>query len=296
MAEFAAIGLVRSEYLFRAEEQYPTRSSATSIVEPYLSHLGILCPDRPIWYRTLEVTVAEANTLSGVERLYRPAGYDFLGLRGVRRSRCHPNSLRAELEAIRRAREKNNNIGVVAPFVSAPAELSWYAEMVERYAGADTPLATMLETPSAILLCDELLSCGPVVTVIVGCNDLSSLLNATSRRMGESIPLSAGLIRALASARHVTHEAGVEMVVAGYITPEIIRYCRQINCDLISLHYSDLPRLLGKEWSHLPDLDRVSRIKQLTIRRIAELSATDAIREAPSPPDPLQITASFQQD
>lgn len=296
MDEFFGVGLVRSEYLFRAQGQYPTGESARHIISPYLEALGNLSRGLPIWYRTLEVTVAEANTLSGVDRVYRPTGYDFMGLRGVRRSQCHPDSLRVELDAIKEVRRTHSNIGVVAPFVSTPDELSWFAEMVDTILGANTPLATMLETPAAVLLCHELLTCAPVSNVVVGCNDLSSLLNATRRRMGESIPLSASLKRALKIIREVTRDSGVTMTVAGYLTPDVIRYCQLLNCDVVSLHYSDLPKLLGEKWRCLPDLDRVANVKNLTIQRIAELDSTDAIRRAPSPPEVPQLAASPDSD
>lgn len=273
LRSFDGIGLVRSEYLFRHAERYPTAASAGPVVLEYLRSLPPAAARGPVWYRTLEVTTAEANVLAGVEQEYPESNNELMGLRGVRRSMAHPESLNHELEAVAAAREVLPYLGVVCPFVSDPAELTWFAERVLAVAG-DLPVATMIETPAAMLQCRELVTVGGIDHVIVGCNDLRAFLDARTRPMNVATPLSPALASALAMIRSATAETDTTMTVAGYLTLEIMGFCEKVGVDGIVVHYTDLPALLGPSYEHLDDLGRVRFIKELTRARIRKHSGT----------------------
>src|SRR4051812_48542587 len=85
LADFHHIGLVRSEYLFRDAETYPGEDTAAPILHQYLTDVCAAAGDRPVWFRTLEVTAREANTLAGVDELIWDEPVPLMGLRGVRR-------------------------------------------------------------------------------------------------------------------------------------------------------------------------------------------------------------------
>src|ERR1044072_6235181 len=184
--EFPGAGLIRSEYLFRFCEEYPIATTATKIIGKYLEYLRGVAPDVPLWYRTLEVTTSEANVLAGVEQFYPGPENDLMGLRGVRRSIAHPESLDAELDALAQLRETMPSIGVIAPFVATEEEVAWFAGRVRERMGDDVPVASMSETPAALLACAEILQVPGVNHVVVGCNDLSSLLDARRRARREA--------------------------------------------------------------------------------------------------------------
>jgi len=268
--DFPGAGLIRSEYLFRFCEEYPTATSAPKIIGEYFEYLRGVAPDLPLWYRTLEVTTSEANVLAGVEQSYPGPENDLMGLRGVRRSIAHPEALDAELDALAQMRETMPAIGVIAPFVATEEEVAWFAGRVRERMGDEVPIASMIETPAALLACAEILRVPGVNHVVVGCNDLSSLLDARRRVLGESTRLSASLATAIRMVRDATRAAGATMTVAGYLTPEIVAVAKGVDADAVSVHYCDLPAIAGPAYADLPDLDRVAHVKQLTRRRMRE--------------------------
>lgn len=267
---FPGAGLIRSEYLFRFCEEYPTANSAQKIIGDYFEYLRSVAHGLPMWFRTLEVTTSEANVLAGVEQVYPGMENDLMGLRGVRRAMAHPDSLDAELDALAEQRAAMSTIGIVAPFVSTVEEVDWFAARVRTRMGDDVAIASMIETPAALLACADIVQVPGVNHVVVGCNDLSSLLDARRRVLGESTRLSASLASAIRMVREATRAAGATMTVAGYLTPEIIDVADGTGADAVSIHYCDLPAIAGPEYAGLPDLERVKYVKQLTRRRMRE--------------------------
>lgn len=273
LAEFDHIGLIRGEYLFRDHGLYPTAEHARPVLREYLDRLCREAAGAAVWFRTLEVTTIEANTLRGVEERILDEDMPMLGLRGVRRAMRYPASLDAELAVIAEVRRTHPNLGVVAPFVAEATEFAWFAERARRHLGRDAPLASMVETPAAVFELDAILTAG-AAHVIVGTNDLSSLLLGRARVLGTATVTSPALESALTRVREVTARHGRTMTVAGYLTPPLMTATAAIGADFAAVHYSDLPRLFAPRFADLPEADRVSRIKQKTRAAIRALTET----------------------
>lgn len=271
--EFNHIGLVRSEYLFRNVEIYPTADTAQLVLYKYLMEICAIAAGKPIWFRTLEVTTREANTLRGVEEPIWDEPVPMMGLRGVRRAMRHPASLEAELMVLGEVHQTYSQLGVVAPFVTNPEEFAWFYGKAIKYFGECPPVACMVEIPSAVFVLPEILSAG-AVHVIVGTNDLSSFLLARSRATVTSTEASPALDRALVHIRDATAKAGATMTVAGYLTDGLIASAERAGSDFAAMHYCDLPRLLGPSYAHLPELDRVQSVKRRTRAAISLLEQT----------------------
>ncbi|GLZ50069.1 hypothetical protein Acsp06_62540 [Actinomycetospora sp. NBRC 106375] len=270
LCDFDHVGLVRSEYLFRQDELYPTPTSAQPVLHDYLSATCAAARGAPVWFRTLDVTTREANTLAGVEYRNFDEPFPLMGLRGIRRSMAYPESLEAELGVLADVYREQSTLGVVAPFVSEVDEFIWFRTRVERSVGSGSRVAVMVETPAAVFELEKLVQAG-ASHVIVGTNDLSSLVSARVRVVGRSTQTSPALERALAQVRDVTARHGATMTIAGYITTGLLASAEAIGADFVAVHYCDLPSLFGDRYANLPELGHVAAIKARTRRAIAAL-------------------------
>jgi phosphoenolpyruvate-protein kinase (PTS system EI component) len=275
-ARLNGVGLVRSEYIFRAVGKYPSADVMEQFVVPYLVDTSSRVPNGVVWYRTLEVDSAEANVLKGVEEILIEPDR-LLGLRGIRRSMAYPEAFHAELEGVARARAKGANIGVILPFVTYVDEVAWALEQVARLAPG-CPVATMVETPAALLELDRIVAMG-ICRAVIGCNDLSSLLLARPRAVREPVKPCSPLLRAIAHARELTWPHGVELAVAGYLHPQLIESCRTLGVDECVVHYSDLPTVCGDEWADLPDLGVLPATKARTREAIRAFNQQAGVKQ-----------------
>src|ERR1700676_2491886 len=270
LEEFNHVGLIRSEYLFRDAELYPSTDTARPVLYNYLMTVCSMSMNRPVWFRNLEVNTREANTLHGVDEIIWDEDVHMMALRGVGRHMRHPASLEAELEVIAEVSRTYPNLGVVAPFITDENEFAWFCRQVEKHLGADPPVASMVETPSAVFVLRDILRSGGT-HVIVGTNDLSSLLLARSRATLTVTETSPALDRALIHIREATAEAGATMTVAGYMTDGLLASAERVGADFAAVHYCDLPRLYGPRYAVFPELDPVRSVKGKTRAAIARL-------------------------
>ncbi len=223
----------------------------------------------PVVYRTMEVTAAEANTLKGVEEVIHEDVHALMGVRGVRRHIRHPASLSAELQVLREIHRRHPNLIVIAPFVSAVDEYLWFRDKVLTEVGPDCRVGTMIETPAAVLDAASLIAAG-ARHVVVGTNDLGSLLAARPRVPDVNTELGPGLARALSLVREASVADDYQMHVAGYLTPPLMEAALRSGADTCVVHYSDLPRLLGEAYADIPHLDHLAEVKKRTRAAIAE--------------------------
>ncbi|MEH0973148.1 putative PEP-binding protein [Micromonospora sp. CPCC 205546] len=279
LADFVEIGLVRGEYIFRDLQLYPTAPVAQEKMFAYLDLLFGLAPRRVV-YRTMEVTVAEANVLAGVEEILHEDN-QLMGLRGIRRHMRHPASLSAELAVLREIHRRHDGLTVIAPFVASADEFRWFRDRVRDEVG-DCRLGTMLETPAAVLDAEALAAAG-AEHFVVGTNDLGSLLAARARVPGGSTELGPGMVRALNLVRDVCDGHRCEMHVAGYLTPPLVEAATKAGAESCVVHYADLPRLLGDGYAHLPDLRHLADVKRRTRAAIdAHKTGPDGERQSSS--------------
>lgn len=270
--EFAGVGLLRGEYVFRRAGRYPTADSVDRHLVPYLRDIAEQAAGQPVRYRFLEVTTAEANVLAGVEEIADHEPNPLLGMRGIRRAMRYPEHFHAEIDGVAAAAKAvpGNALGVLLPFVTEPDEAAWAIERI-RARAPRLPIGSMIETPSAVLQLNRLLDTG-IEYALIGANDLSSLVTARARARVRGVDPSSGLMAAIAMARAVTARRGVELAVAGYLSADLIEACRNAGVDECAVHYHDLPRLFGSDWNDLPELDLLTDIKRKTERDIAALA------------------------
>jgi phosphoenolpyruvate-protein kinase (PTS system EI component) len=261
LGDFPEIGLVRAEYVFRDLQLYPTVAAAQEKLFAYLDDLVRMGPRRLV-YRTMEVTVAEANVLAGVEEILHEDNA-LMGLRGIRRHMRHPAGLSAELAVLREIHRRYDGLVVIAPFVAGVDEFRWFRDRVAAEVSPDCRVGTMLETPAAVLDAAALASAG-ARHFVVGTNDLGSLLAARPRVPGLSTELGPGMVRALELVREQCDAYSCEMHVAGYLTPPLVRAAGRAGADSCVVHYADLPGLFGDRYADLADLGHLADVKRRT--------------------------------
>jgi pyruvate,water dikinase len=106
-----------------------------------------------------------------------------LGFRGAYRYIANPDVFNLELRAIKRVREKYNNLWLMIPFVRSPDEL----KKVRRLVAAEGLMESstfkfwmMVEIPINVILIEDFIKVG-IDGVSIGSNDLTMLLTGTDR-------------------------------------------------------------------------------------------------------------------
>jgi phosphoenolpyruvate-protein kinase (PTS system EI component) len=261
---FSAVGMIRSEYLLREINQSITVASARQRVADYTRAVARLFAPAPVWYRTSEFTTEEANVMEGVDRRYVEA--DFMkGRRGLRRALELPAAFDLELRTVAEVARDLPNLHILVPFVRDADDFGFAVDALER-AGWPNGFGSMVEIPSALLEIEKFVSAG-ATNLTLGLNDLTSLLIGTSRQDGDHKlhPSLWWAVDTLAAAVGSRCEWGI----AGNLATPVLARAEQAKPDYVSLHYHELPTLIGIAPSELPDLGHVARTKELTRRRIA---------------------------
>jgi phosphoenolpyruvate-protein kinase (PTS system EI component) len=262
---FDGIGLIRSEYVLRAEGHFITTVHAQQVIGSYVARLAELCPDAPIWYRMSEMTSQEANILVGVDQHYVEA--DFMkGRRGVRRARELPAAFETELRIITNVARVHPNLHVITPFVRDADDFAFVVDTLDR-AGWPNRFGSMIEIPSALFDVPQMIAMG-ASNFLLGLNDLSSLLTGTTRELPD-MKLHPSVWRAVGEVReHVAEQC--EWGIAGNLSTAVLDRAMQAGVPYVSEHYSDLPALRGIDPGMLPDVDFAARTKALTRAQIAQ--------------------------
>ena len=169
----AAIGLVRTEYLFPDDGSRPDADFLAAAFDA-ICRAGL-----PTSFRLVDVAgdkrppwLGEVPGIGGV-----------LGLQGARLYAAGPvrQVYLAELEALGRLAPETR-FGVLLPYVASLAELETLAAEIRRRLPA-VPIGVMLETPAAALAAGDFLAVADFAAL--GCNDLMQCLFAADRDLPE---------------------------------------------------------------------------------------------------------------
>ena len=168
----AAIGLVRSEYLFPASGQ----QSDTAFLQAALREACEAAQPLAITVRLLDIAadkrppwVGNVPGLAGVLGLQGARLYDFEPVRGV---------LHAELDAVA-ALVGQFDLRVLIPYLTQLEELERWREEIHARQPHPPPVGAMLETPAAALAVASWMQSADFVAL--GCNDLMQCLFAADR-------------------------------------------------------------------------------------------------------------------
>jgi pyruvate,water dikinase len=138
---------------------------------------------RPVVYRTSDFKTNEYRNLKGGEEYEQAEENPMLGYRGCSRYIRELDVFKLEIEAIKKVREKHNNLWVMIPFVRLPRAMAQVKEILEAeglHSSPDFKLWMMAEVPSNVLLIDEFLATG-IDGISIGSNDLTQLILGIDR-------------------------------------------------------------------------------------------------------------------
>ncbi len=197
------VGLVRTEFLFRAGHHLPDEATQYAAYRRIAEWAG----GKPVTIRTLDAGGDKPIPGLTIDGESNP----FLGVRGIRLSLAKPEVFRMQLRALARA-AMHGAIKVMLPMVTVPAELeaarAMLAEEVKALADAgiparEPPLGIMVEVPAAALAIDLF----DAAFFSIGSNDLTQYVTAAGRDIGAvaalAEPANPGVMRLVAAvARH----------------------------------------------------------------------------------------------
>ncbi|HEY77930.1 MAG TPA: phosphoenolpyruvate synthase [Dehalococcoidia bacterium] len=245
------IGLLRAEFMVAQIGEHPSymisQDRGGEFVEKLADGLTIFARafhPRPVVYRTNDFKTNEYRALKGGEDYEDPEENPMLGYRGASRYITDVETFKLELAAIKRVREKYNNLWVMIPFVRTIDELARTKKIMEEEGlkrSEDFKLWMMVEVPSNIFLIDKFLDVG-IDGISIGSNDLTQLIlgiDRDSEKLAETFDeRNEAVLIALEKAITATRAKGVTSSICGQapsVYPELTEKLVQWGITSVSV-------------------------------------------------------------
>ncbi len=184
------IGLLRAEFMVAQIGEHPSymisQNRGNEFVDKLAAGLTTFAKafhPRRVVYRTNDFKTNEYRALKGGEKYEEVEENPMIGYRGASRYITDTETFILELTAIKRVREKYNNLWVMIPFVRTVDELARTVKIMENEGlkrSEDFKLWMMVEVPSNIFLLEKFLDVG-IDGISIGSNDLTQLILGIDR-------------------------------------------------------------------------------------------------------------------
>lgn len=188
------VGLLRAEFMIANICIHPKeaikRKEQDKFIDKLAHNMGIFCKEfspRPVVYRATDFKTNEYRALPGGKFWEPEEPNPMLGFRGAFRYIANPDVFNLELQAMKKVRERYQNLWIMIPFVRSPEELAKVRRLVAAEGFFDDPsfkFWMMVELPVNVILLEDFLKVG-VDGVSIGSNDLTMLLEGTDRDNAE---------------------------------------------------------------------------------------------------------------
>lgn len=188
------VGLLRAEFLIANIGIHPKeaikRKTQDKFTEKLSDDLTTFCINfypRPVIYRATDFKTNEYKSLPGGEKWEPDEPNPMLGYRGAFRYIDSPEVFNLELQAIKKVREKYNNLWLMIPYVRSPEELKKVKRLVAvegLFESSTFKFFMMVEIPTNVILIDDFIKIG-IDGVSIGSNDLTMLTTGTDRDNSE---------------------------------------------------------------------------------------------------------------
>ncbi len=184
------IGLLRAEFMIAQIGEHPSYMIAQKrggefvdkLAEGLAIFAGAFHP-RQVVYRTNDFKSNEYRALKGGEEYEEAEENPMLGYRGASRYITDIETFKLELAAIKKVREKYDNLWVMIPFVRTVNELAQTVKIMNEEGlkrSKDFKIWMMVEIPSNVILLEKFLEVG-IDGVSIGSNDLTQLTLGVDR-------------------------------------------------------------------------------------------------------------------
>jgi phosphotransferase system enzyme I (PtsI)/phosphotransferase system enzyme I (PtsP) len=174
------IGLYRTEFVFMAQDSFPSENAQEKIYRQLLSAYH----GKPVYMRTIDIGGDKPLPYFQFDKEDNPA----LGWRGIRFSLDNSQLQMTQLRAMLKASKDSNNLNIILPMVSSTQEIDGFSSLLsdacqqlkdEGFNITRPPVGIMLEVPGAI---SQISSWKDKIDFIsIGSNDLSQYLLAMDR-------------------------------------------------------------------------------------------------------------------
>jgi len=215
--ESAGVGLYRTELPFMVRDRFPGEEAQQ---RHYRQVLTTFAP-RPVTIRTLDVGGEKPLPYFPVHE-----SNPFLGWRGIRITRDHPEIFMTQVRAMLRAAVGLDNLQLLLPMITTVDELDDALALIQRacdelqeegHAVRLPPVGVMIEVPAAVYQADVLAR--RVSFLSVGTNDLTQYLLAVDRNNARVAALydefHPAVLRALMQVAEAARGHGREVTVCG---------------------------------------------------------------------------------
>ena len=184
------VGLLRAEFIIAGIGIHPKeaikRKTQDIFINKLVNNLTTFCDafyPRQVVYRATDFKTNEYRSLEGGKNWEPQEPNPMLGFRGAFRYISDPEVFNLELTALKKVREKYNNLQIMIPFVRSPEELRRVRRLVNATGLFDDPTFKfwmMVEIPVNVILLEEFIKVG-IDGISIGSNDLTMLLQGTDR-------------------------------------------------------------------------------------------------------------------
>ncbi len=184
------VGLLRAEFIMSQIGEHPrymlSQNRGEEYVEKIYQGVNAIAKafyPRPVVYRTSDFKTNEYRNLKGGHDYEAVEENPMLGYRGCSRYLKEPDVFELEIKAIKRVREKYNNLNVMIPFVRTVAGMADCRAMIEAQGlvrNDNFKLWMMVEVPANIFLIEKFIAVG-IDGISIGSNDLTQLILGTDR-------------------------------------------------------------------------------------------------------------------
>jgi pyruvate,water dikinase len=178
------IGLLRAEFMVAEIGEHPSAMIEEGRAQEFVDKLAegltkfakAFYP-RQVVYRTNDFKSNEYKALKGGEKFEQDEENPMIGYRGASRYITDIETFKLELAAIKKVREKYENLWVMIPFVRTVAEMERTIKIMAEEGLQRSPnfkLWMMCEVPSNVILLEKFIATG-IDGISIGSNDLTQL-------------------------------------------------------------------------------------------------------------------------
>lgn len=188
------VGLLRAEFMIAGIGIHPKEAIKNKEQGEFIKKLAkdmeIFCKafyPRPVVYRATDFKTNEYRSLPGGATWEPQEANPMLGYRGAYRYIADPEVFNLELQAMKKVREKYDNLWLMIPFVRSPEELAKVRKLVAAEGLLERPTFKfwmMVEIPINVIMIEEFIKVG-IDGVSIGSNDLTMLTTGTDRDNAE---------------------------------------------------------------------------------------------------------------
>jgi pyruvate, water dikinase len=222
------VGLLRAEFMIANIGIHPKeaikKKEQGKFIEKLARDMEVFCKafyPRPITYRATDFKTNEYRSLPG-GKFWEPIEPNpMLGFRGAYRYVNNPEVFNLELQAIKKVREKYDNLHLMIPFCRSPEELAKVRRLVASeglFESTTFKFLMMCEIPVNVIQIDDFIKVG-IDGISVGSNDLTMLMLGTDRDNAdvaqEFNEMSPSVLWALERVVKKCGEAGITCSICG---------------------------------------------------------------------------------